>query len=124
YYWPTIKSFGARRYLERKCLTHQDPAGTIFYSNDPQDQPKLSATSGYETNWPMWAKGQYVVRPNRWAEQLSSARSGRSGSWPRIAPTLFVHGRNARSGAEAVGVSSGIEDGVRFTELDVYLANR
>jgi hypothetical protein len=98
YYWPTIKSLGAVRYLERKCLNHQDPAGTIFYSNDPQDQPKLSATSGYETTWSMWPKGQYVIRPNRWAEQLSSARSGRLGSWPHVAPTLFVHGRNAPSG--------------------------
>ena len=97
YYWPTIKRFGARWYFERKCLTYQDPTDTIFYSNDSKDYSRFSATSGYETDWRMWPKGQYVIRPNHWAEQLSSAQSGSS---PRIAPTLFVHACNAPLGPE------------------------
>src|SRR5436190_18283753 len=59
YYWPSIKAQRTRMYWEQQCLNHQAPAGTISYSNDPQDVQKLKS-SGCFTSGPRWPGRPYA----------------------------------------------------------------
>jgi hypothetical protein len=90
YSWPSIKAERARKYWEKQCLNHRSPAGTISYSNDPQDVQRLKA-SGCFTSGPNWPCKPYAMRQIPEFEKLFN-RS--------VAPALFVHGRNAPSGPQ------------------------
>jgi hypothetical protein len=89
YYWPLIRAQGTRLYWEHRCLNHQAAAGTISYSNDPQDIPSLSG--GGVASRPAWGTGPYAIRQIPELEKLFK-RS--------LEPALFLHGRKAPSGPQ------------------------
>jgi hypothetical protein len=115
YNWRQIKEQGARMYWERKCLDYRVPAGTIFYSNDPQDLSALKSAPQYVTTGPRWPGGPYAIRPNRLLEKLTNCA---------VLPALFVHGRNAPSGPQRlVLVQMGRLAGDPFSRISLSPVN-
>jgi len=95
--WPRIRGTALQLYWERQSRNYSVPAGTITYSDDPQDVSKLAGTGGYVTGgYQGLGSGSFVLAPNQTFQNLVNAHAGRK---TLVAPSVFLHARDTPSGS-------------------------